>query len=426
MTVLAPGNLATPGLSVPGSVSPFTTATQRTLRVTGPAGAAVKLGKFPAALYLEGVPGGGYDIDPYEVNKVTNFDYQDASIGAGGFVDIPVTMSYSSSTGGIHLFSAILVNGSGNRSSSSDILLINYNPNSGSTDTVAPTTPGSLAVGGVTTSSVTLGWNASTDATGVAGYRIYRNTVLVATTALTGYTDSGRVPSTTYSYGVEAFDAAGNVSPRALISATTAADTVAPSAPGNLQALPGSGMVMLSWTASTDASGVSGYRIRRGGIEIASVNATSYTDTGLGNGITYQYQIIAFDPANNESSASTAAATPVASVQPALRVNAGATLPYVDPLGNTWAADSGFNTGSGVTYSTTILGTSNPQIYQSRRRIGSGDPSLSYQFDLANGNYQVTLHFVEVVSSLFSLGSRVFDITAEGALKGEFFFPLEC
>ena len=70
MALLASENLATPGISVPGKSSPFTTSTQPTVRVSGPAGAAGKVWVFSAALYLAGVPGGGYDIDPYEVNKV--------------------------------------------------------------------------------------------------------------------------------------------------------------------------------------------------------------------------------------------------------------------------------------------------------------------------------------------------------------------
>jgi chitodextrinase len=61
---------------------------------------------------------------------------------------------------------------------------------------------------------------------GVAGYNVYRNGAAVGTrgAAATTYTDSTVSPSTTYSYTVEAFDAAGNHSAQsAALSVTTPA-----------------------------------------------------------------------------------------------------------------------------------------------------------------------------------------------------------
>lgn len=48
-------------------------------------------------------------------------------------------------------------------------------------------------------------------------------------------------------------------------SATPAA-TVAPSVPSGLKATPGDGVVALSWSASTDDVGVTGYRVYRDGV----------------------------------------------------------------------------------------------------------------------------------------------------------------
>ena len=52
-------------------------------------------------------------------------------------------------------------------------------------DTAAPWVPGDLAVGGTTSSSISLNWSASsdTDGSGLAGYRVYRDGVLVGTVA---------------------------------------------------------------------------------------------------------------------------------------------------------------------------------------------------------------------------------------------------
>ena len=77
-------------------------------------------------------------------------------------------------------------------------------------DTTAPTAPTNLRTTTLTKSKVTLAWNASSDAVGVAGYRVYRNGVLAAT--VTGTTWSQARQKTQTSYYVVAFDAAGNVS----------------------------------------------------------------------------------------------------------------------------------------------------------------------------------------------------------------------
>ncbi|MGP4094092.1 carbohydrate-binding protein, partial [Nonomuraea sp. KM90] len=68
----------------------------------------------------------------------------------------------------------------------------------GGTDTAAPSVPGNLRSTGVTSSSVSLAWNASTDNVGVTGYNVYRGGTLVTTGTGTTYTDSGRAASTSY------------------------------------------------------------------------------------------------------------------------------------------------------------------------------------------------------------------------------------
>lgn len=89
-------------------------------------------------------------------------------------------------------------------------------------------------------------------------------------------------------------------------------DTTAPTVPTGLSATPGNTQVALSWTASTDAVGVTGYKVRRGGTVVGTPSGTSYTDTGLTNGTSYSYTVSAVDAAGNESAQTTAAtATPV-------------------------------------------------------------------------------------------------------------------
>jgi len=80
------------------------------------------------------------------------------------------------------------------------------------TDTTAPTVPSGLAAIAVSSNRITLSWRPSTDNTGVKGYRVYRNGTSVATATGTTYLNTGLSPSTSYTYTVAAFDAAGNAS----------------------------------------------------------------------------------------------------------------------------------------------------------------------------------------------------------------------
>jgi hypothetical protein len=79
-------------------------------------------------------------------------------------------------------------------------------------DTVPPTAPTALTAVSVSSSQVNLSWNASSDASGVAGYDIFHNGVFLRTVTGLTASDTGLAASTTYSYFVKARDAAGNPS----------------------------------------------------------------------------------------------------------------------------------------------------------------------------------------------------------------------
>lgn len=94
----------------------------------------------------------------------------------------------------------------------------------GGGDTAAPTAPANLKVSGVTSSSVTLTWSASSDNVGVTGYDVYQGSSVVLSVTGTTATVTGLAASTAYSFKVVAKDAAGNRSPAsATVNATTAA-----------------------------------------------------------------------------------------------------------------------------------------------------------------------------------------------------------
>lgn len=82
----------------------------------------------------------------------------------------------------------------------------------GSEDETSPTAPSNLHDTGFTVSSVSLAWTAATDDTGVAGYNVYRNGILVGTTTLTTFIVTGLTQGTAYEFVVRAFDDAENLS----------------------------------------------------------------------------------------------------------------------------------------------------------------------------------------------------------------------
>jgi chitodextrinase len=179
-------------------------------------------------------------------------------------------------------------------------------------DSTPPTTPSGLATSGATATSVTLSWNASTDDVGVAGYGLYRNSTSAGTTTTRTYTFSGLTCGTNYTLAVDAYDAMGNRSPRASISAATTAcgDTAAPSAPTGLVASGATGTsITVSWTASADNVGVAGYGSYRNGSLIASGTGTSYTFSGLTCGTSYALAVDAYDAAGNRSAKTSLNAT---------------------------------------------------------------------------------------------------------------------
>ncbi|MFD8491713.1 cellulase family glycosylhydrolase [Amycolatopsis sp. NPDC059657] len=92
----------------------------------------------------------------------------------------------------------------------------------GPPDDVPPSAPGTPTSSAVGCSSATLNWAPSTDNVGVAGYNVIANTGnIVATTPQPPATVTGLSPETSYTFSVEAFDGAGNKSPRSAPIAVT-------------------------------------------------------------------------------------------------------------------------------------------------------------------------------------------------------------
>ncbi|MFZ3066281.1 MAG: metallophosphoesterase [Nitrospirota bacterium] len=104
----------------------------------------------------------------------------------------------------------------------------NSNGNGSSVDNTPPSAPTGLFTQSVSSRQISISWSASTDDKGVAGYYVYRNNAQISTAANTSYQDANLLPSTTYSYKIAAYDAAGNISQQsAALNVTTQAETAA-------------------------------------------------------------------------------------------------------------------------------------------------------------------------------------------------------
>ncbi|ANZ41284.1 glycosyl hydrolase [Lentzea guizhouensis] len=84
----------------------------------------------------------------------------------------------------------------------------------------------------------------------------------------------------------------------------TGGDTQAPSAPANLAfTQPQSGQIRLTWNASTDNTGVTGYDVFANGSLRTTVTGTTHTDSQP-DGLRVTYHVVAKDAAGNQSPAS--------------------------------------------------------------------------------------------------------------------------
>jgi poly(hydroxyalkanoate) depolymerase family esterase len=210
-------------------------------------------------------------------------------------------------------------------------------------DTQAPSTPMGLASPSKTSSSVSLGWSASTDNVAVTGYDVYNGTALATSVAGTSATVTGLAANTTYSFTVRARDAAGNVSARsAALAVTTSAavvDIVPPTAPGTpVASNVTSSSLTLTWGASTDNVGVVGYdvfqRTGSGDVKVASTTGTAASLSGLAANTLYTFSVKARDAAGAVSAASPAVSVTTLAVQ-----TGGCTVKY--QITNQWGGGFG-------------------------------------------------------------------------------------
>jgi hypothetical protein len=113
-------------LGVSNTPAIVTNASQ-TLRISGPQGAIARLLQTENALFIGGVPNDGFDIDPFETNKVILVMHRAVTIGASGFVDVPVVLSDSHERAGVNIFVASIQDLDGRTSLASNFIVVALN-----------------------------------------------------------------------------------------------------------------------------------------------------------------------------------------------------------------------------------------------------------------------------------------------------------
>jgi chitodextrinase len=125
-------------------------------------------------------------------------------------------------------------------------------------------------------------------------------------------------------------------------------DTQPPTTPGNLNVTgTTASSASLSWSASTDNVGVTGYDVFRNGTRVTTASGTSFTDTGLAPSTQFSYTVRARDAAGNLSQPSNSVTATTAASGGGTGAGCSASL----------RLDSQWNTGFNATVTVTNTGT---------------------------------------------------------------------
>ncbi len=108
VAVVRPDVPERPVIEVAGGSSPAVVSDpNQTVRVHGPVGRPVIVVVVESGLFTEGLPGGGFDLDPFEANSaITTREYA-AVVGPAGTVDVPIVLSHILPEGGLNYVTAV-------------------------------------------------------------------------------------------------------------------------------------------------------------------------------------------------------------------------------------------------------------------------------------------------------------------------------
>lgn len=229
----------------------------------------------------------------------------------------------------------------------------NGNRTAAQVNTPALATPTNLSASSPSGTEIQLSWTGSAGAT---GYYIFRctgsgctNFTQVNTASGTSYADTGLAGLTAYVYEVQAYKTSGSttITSARSTSATATTGAAPPTAPTSLAAAASGAALKLTWTASTDDVGISGYTIQRcqgagcSGFTqlVTGVTSTSYTDSTVSQGVSYSYRALATNTAGEQSGwSNTASATAPVTTPPNAPTGLTASAPSWSTVNLSWTA----------------------------------------------------------------------------------------
>ncbi len=299
------------------------------------------------------------------------------------------------------------------------------------TDTTAPTflSGAALTAAASSASQINLSWPKATDNVAVAKYEVSvkgptdANYRLIASpttgstdcpTTATGctYASTGLTAATAYSYQVKALDAANNPSAILSASATTPALSASPPSSPVLTEQDGDKQATLTWTQAT-GDVVSSYEVWRDDVNTyisgLDSSARSFTVTGLTDGSTYRYRVVAYNSAGLANSnvvtlspkAPSNADVTAPTVPTNLRVNPAATANSV-PLAWDTATDNVGVAKYNILRNGSVIGTSTGLTYT--------DNTVA-----ANTSYSYTVEAVDAVPNTGLPSSPPLSVTTPAA-----------
>src|SRR5271169_7123505 len=237
---------------------------------------------------------------------------------------------------------------------------------------------------------------------------------------------------------------------------TPTPDTIPPSTPANLTATATlATQINLSWTASTDNVGVTGYKVERCSgaacanfVQIATPTATTFSDTGLTASTSYSYRVRANDAAGNNSAYSNTASatTPAASGNISVTISPKRggltilqTMPFtatvtndVGSAGVTWTASSGsfsMQSTAAATYvapnsagAVTVTATSVADVTKSATAtIGVSDLAgvFTYHNDLSRDGVNSQEYALTTANVATATFGKLFSCATDGAMYAQ-------
>ncbi len=256
------------------------------------------------------------------------------------------------------------------------------------------------------TTNVVLTWAA---VPGAVGYLVARATsasgpyVYLQTVTETTYTDVGLSTNTIYYYRVAAVNGGG------VTANVTDAVNSQQTYPPSLTANGGNAAIILNWSPAT---GATSYTVKRGTSSanetttvVTGYAGTTYTDTGLSNGVTYYYVVTATGAGGASGNSPEASATPFANIN---GIWTGLTSGIWGAVSNWSGGEIASGPSSTADFSTLGLPTNLTVTLDSARSVGTlkfGDQSSTYNWTIAGSN---TLTFganpnIEVVNQAATL-----------------------